>query len=167
MTHTRCKILHVLEHLIHPQPIFFLYPLHRPPLFFQYVLPLGHHPLLNHLLHPRLHLLPLLHFCFHPGLQYFILMLQCKFKVRNNQRTMNKIEITWRASIWNCVVVGRGRIAGLELVLLAQIWERVGVEAMSIVLSPIQYRPCFLPPPPTLITISPSRSWVLGSNYGL
>jgi len=78
---------------------------------------------------------------------------------------MNGRERTWRASIWNCAVVGRGRIAGLESVLLALIWERVGVEAVSITLSPIQYRPCFLPPP-TLITISPSISWELGSNCG-
>ena len=60
---------------------------------------------------------------------------------------------------------GRGRMAGLELVLLARIWVRVGVVAVSSVLSPIQYRPCFLPPP-TLMTTSPSRSWVLGSYSG-
>ena len=56
---------------------------------------------------------------------------------------MNKIEITWSAFIWNCVESGRGRIAGLEHVLCAQIWERVGVLAVSIVSSPIQNWPCF------------------------
>jgi len=35
-------------------------------------------------------------------------MLQCKAKVRKNQRMMNGRERTWRASIWNCAVVGRG-----------------------------------------------------------
>jgi len=55
-------------------------------------------------------------------------------------------------------VVGRGRMAGLALVLRARIWERVGVEDVSMTPSPIQYRPCFLPPP-TLMTISPSKSW--------
>jgi hypothetical protein len=54
-------------------------------------------------------------------------------------------------------------MAGLELVLLAQIYVRVGVLAVSITLSPIQYRPYFLPPP-TLMTISPSMGHVLGSN---
>ena len=32
---------------------------------------------------------------------------------------MNKTEITWSAFIWNRVESGRGRIAGLELVLHA------------------------------------------------
>ena len=78
---------------------------------------------------------------------------------------MNGRERTCRASIWNCAAVGRGRTAGLESVLLARIWERVGVEAVSMTASPIQYRPCFLPPP-TLITISPSMSSELGSKSG-
>lgn len=50
---------------------------------------------------------------------------------------MNKIGITCSASIWNRAVSDRGRIAKLELVLLARIWETVGVVAVSIVLSPI------------------------------
>ena len=50
---------------------------------------------------------------------------------------MNKIEITWSVFIWNRVESGCGRIAGLELVLRAQILERVGVLAVSMVPSPI------------------------------
>ena len=75
---------------------------------------------------------------------------------------MNKTEITWSAFIWNRVGSGRGRIAGLEPVLRARIWERVGVLAVSIESSPIQNWPYFLPPP-ALMTTSPSRSWALGS----
>jgi hypothetical protein len=56
-------------------------------------------------------------------------------------------------------------MAGLALVLLARIWERVGVLAESSVLLPIQYHPCFLPSP-TLMTISPSRFAVVGSYSG-
>ena len=63
------------------------------------------------------------------------------------------------------VVLWRGRMAGLELVLLARICTRVGVLAVSINLSPIQYRPCFFPPP-TLITTSASMGSVLGSKSG-
>ena len=39
-----------------------------------------------------------------------------------------------------CEVLGRERIARSEeaIVLCAQIWERVGVESVSITLSPIQ-----------------------------
>ena len=64
-----------------------------------------------------------------------------------------------------CVLVGRGRMGGLWPVSLARIWERVGVVAVSTTLSPSQYLPCFLPPP-TLMTRSPSKSWVLGSYSG-
>ena len=70
---------------------------------------------------------------------------------------MNKIEIMWSVFIWNHVESGLGRIAGLEPVLRARIWERVGVLAVSMVPSPIQNRTCFLPPP-TLMTTYPSRS---------
>ena len=45
----------------------------------------------------------------------------------------DKIEITWSASIRDCVVSGGGCMAGLELVLLARI-ERVGVVAVSSML---------------------------------
>ena len=64
-----------------------------------------------------------------------------------------------------CVLVGRGRMGGLWPVSLARIWERVGVVAVSTTLSPSQYLPCFLPPP-TLMTRSPSKSWVLRSYSG-
>ena len=50
-------------------------------------------------------------------------------------------------------MLGRGRMSGLELVVLARIWERLGVVAVLITPSPIQYRPCFLPPP-ALMTFS-------------
>ena len=78
---------------------------------------------------------------------------------------MNKTEITWSVFIWNRVESGCGRIAGLKPVLRARIWKRVGVLAVSIVPSPIQNRPCFLPTP-ALMTTSPSRSWALGSYSG-
>ena len=77
---------------------------------------------------------------------------------------MNKTEITWSAFIWNHVESNCGRIAGLELMFCARIWERVGVLAVSIVPSPIQNWPCFLPPL-ALMTTSPSRSWALGSYF--
>ena len=75
---------------------------------------------------------------------------------------MNKIEITWSAFILDYVVSCHGRMARLELVLLTRIWDRVGVVAVSSVLSPIQYCLCFLPPP-TLMTTYPSRFRVLRS----
>ena len=53
---------------------------------------------------------------------------------------MNKPGITSSASTRWCEVSCRGRMAGLVLVLLARIWERLGVAAESIVPSPIQYR---------------------------
>jgi len=51
-------------------------------------------------------------------------------------------------------------MARLELALLTRILERVGVAAVSSVLLPMQYRPCFLPPP-TLMMTSPSRAGCL------
>ena len=78
---------------------------------------------------------------------------------------MDETKITFSAAIWINVVFGRGCRARLELVLLARICERVGVLAVSIVLSPIQNRPCFLPPS-TLMMISSSMSCMLGSNSG-
>ena len=56
-------------------------------------------------------------------------------------------------------------MAGLELVLLARICERVGVVAVLTKLSPNQYRPCFLPPP-ALMTTSPSMGSLIASNSG-
>ena len=53
----------------------------------------------------------------------------------------------------------------LPSVLAARIWERVGVEAVSMTESAIQYRPCFLPPP-SLITSSVSSSFLVGSHSG-
>ena len=140
-THRRAQSLHVLKRLIQ---------------FLLHLLPLS--------LPPRLrHLLPCLKVCFHLGLQYLILGLEYKANVCKNQGTTDKTEITLSASIWVCAVSGRGHMAGLELVLLARICARVGVLAVSITLSPIQYLPCFLPPP-TLMTISASMGAVLGSN---
>ena len=101
----------------------------------------------------------------HLGLQYVIKWLEFKTNIFNNQGTTNETEITFSSAICISVVLGRGRMAGLELVLLARICARVGVLAVSITLSPIQYRPCFLPPP-TLMMISPSMGAVLGSNSG-
>ena len=101
----------------------------------------------------------------HLGLQYVIKWLEFKTNIFNNQGKMNETEITFSSAICISVVLGRGRMAGLELVLLARICERVGVLVVSSVLSPIQYRPCFLSPP-TLMTISASMGAVLGSNFG-
>lgn len=84
------------------------------------------------------------------------------YKRKQTSRTKIEIEITWSA----CIPKGRGwRIAAEELVLLARIWESVGVEAVSMVLLAIKYRPCFLPPP-ALMTTSPSMSWAVGSQSG-
>jgi len=74
----------------------------------------------------------------------------------------NKKEITWSASIRDSAVSDCGHMAVLELVLLARIWDRVGIVVVSSVLTPIHYRPCFLPRP-TLIMTSPSRFLVLRS----
>jgi hypothetical protein len=63
------------------------------------------------------------------------------------------------AMLWAVV---RGRMAGLEPVLLPRTWNRVGVDDESIVPSAIQYRPCLLPPP-TLMRTSGSICSVLGS----
>ena len=56
-------------------------------------------------------------------------------------------------------------MAGEESVLLARSWESVGVAAVSMELSPIKYRPCFLPPP-ALMTTSPSMGWAVESKSG-
>jgi hypothetical protein len=49
---------------------------------------------------------------------------------------MNKIGITWNAKIRCCEVSGRGHMGMLASVLYAQIWEREGVEVVSMTLSP-------------------------------
>ena len=78
---------------------------------------------------------------------------------------MNKPRFTssfcTRSSATDCL----GRMGRPLSVVLARIWERVGVEAVSRVPSPIKYRPCFFPPP-TFMMSSPSRSWALGSQSG-
>ena len=78
---------------------------------------------------------------------------------------MGNTEITLSASIWICEELARGRMAGLESVLRAQICERVGVLAVSIMLSAIKRRPCF-PPPPALMRISTSMGGANGSKSG-
>jgi len=99
----------------------------------------------------------------HLFLQYLFAWLEYKINIYNNLGKRDEIEGTLSAAIWISVVLGRVRMAGLELVLLARICARVGVLAVSTRLSPIQYRPCFLPPP-ALMTISPSMGCVVESN---
>jgi len=57
----------------------------------------------------------------------------------------------------------RESMGGVELVVLARSWERVGVLAVSTMLSPSQYRSCFFPPP-ALMMASPERGAVAGSH---
>lgn len=86
----------------------------------------------------------------------------CRAKERKSQRTTNETGIlTWSAA----TVVGRWLMGTLELVLAARRRFRGGVEPVLRTPSPSQNRPCFLPCP-TLMTISPSMSWVLGSCSG-
>ena len=74
------------------------------------------------------------------------------------------IQLTCTCALWSYGTVGRWCMVGAELVLLAPIWERLGVLAVSNVLSAIQYRLCFFPPP-TLMMISPSMSSMLKPYY--
>ena len=78
---------------------------------------------------------------------------------------MNKPGFTSSSCARSSAADSLGRIGGSLSMVLAQIWARVGVEALSRVPSPIKYRPCFFPPP-TLMMTSPSRSWALGSQSG-
>ena len=63
-----------------------------------------------------------------------------KINIFWNEWTMNVTEITGSASIRYRVVSSQGRSSGLALVLLARIWEMVGVVEESSVMSAIQYR---------------------------
>ena len=90
-------------------------------------------------------------------------MLQCEAKLRKNHRMTTKSELT---SFWCTLateVSGRGRMGGVESVVLARSCERLGVLAMSIKLWAIQYRPCFFPPP-ALMMASPESGAVAGSQ---
>ena len=78
---------------------------------------------------------------------------------------MDKTEITWTISITDCAVFSRVHMARLELVILARTCEIDGVVVVSRMLSQIKYQPCFLPCP-TLVTISPSRFWLIRSMFG-
>ena len=60
-------------------------------------------------------------------------------------------------------VSSRGRMGGVESVVLAQSLERLSVLAVSTTLSASQYRPCFFPPP-ALMMASPERGVVAGSH---
>ena len=60
-------------------------------------------------------------------------------------------------------VSGRGRMGGVESMVLARSWERLGVLAVSTMLSESQYRPCFFPPPAPMMA-SPERGAVAGSH---
>ena len=129
-THRRAQSLHVLKSLIQLLAFGLLcllkLPLHHLPLG----LPL------------RLLLLLLclelcLELSLHLGLQYVIKWLEFKTNIFNNQGKTNETEITFSSAICISVVLGRGRMAGLELVLLARISTRVGVLAVTITLSPI------------------------------
>ena len=51
-------------------------------------------------------------------------------------------------------VSSRGRMGGVESMVLARSWERLGVLAVSTTLSASQYLQCFFPPP-TLMMASP------------
>ena len=60
-------------------------------------------------------------------------------------------------------ISGRGSMGEVESVVLAQSWERVGVLAVSTMLSPSQYLLCFFPPS-ALMMASPERGAVAGSH---
>ena len=129
-THHRAHSLHVLKSLIQLLAVGLLCLLklslhHLPP-----GLPLRLRRLL-------LCLELCLELSLHLGLQYVIKWLEFKTNIFNNQGKTNEIEITFSSASCNSVVLGRGRMAGLELVLLARIYARVGVLAVSITLSPI------------------------------
>jgi hypothetical protein len=135
-THRRAYSLHVLKSLLQS----LAFGLLRLPKLLLHLLPLG--------LPLRLRrLMSCLEVCFHLGPQYLIPGLEYKANVCKNQGTMDEAKITLSAAIWLCAVSGRGRMAGLELVLQARICERVGVLAVSSVLSAIQcHASCLLPP---------------------
>ena len=78
---------------------------------------------------------------------------------------MNKPRFTSSSCTRSSATDSLGRMGMPLSVVLARIWERVGVEAVFRVPSPIKYRPCFVPPP-TFMMSSLSRSWALGSQSG-
>jgi len=116
---------------------------------------------------PFLLLLPLFQFLpqsllfVKPGLQDFTPKSKCETKVR--KQPTNETEITWNACMLATEISGRGSMGGVESVVLARSWERVGVLAVSTMLSPSQYRLCFFPPP-DLMMASPERGAVAGSH---
>jgi hypothetical protein len=89
-----------------------------------------------------------------------------KTKLWTNQRKTNEKEITWSACMVATEVSGRGRMGGVESMVLARSWERVGVLAVSTTLSVSQYRPCFFPPP-AIIMAFPERGAVAESHVSL
>ena len=60
-------------------------------------------------------------------------------------------------------VSGRGRMGGVESVVLALSCERLGVLAVSTKLLAIKYRPCFFPCP-ALMMAAPESGAVVGSQ---
>ena len=118
-------------------------------------------PQLPLLLQPLFQLLPQSLLFVKPGLQDFTPMSKCETKVR--KQPTNEAEITWKACMLATGISGRGSIRGVESVVLARSWERVGVLAVSTTLSPSQYRLCFFPPP-ALMMASPERGAVAESH---
>ena len=93
-------------------------------------------------------------------------MLQCEAKLHKNHRTTTESELTCLWCTLASEVSGRGRMGGVELVVLALSCERLGILAVSTKMLAIQYRPCFFPPP-ALMMASPESGAVAGSQVSL
>ena len=72
-------------------------------------------------------------------------MLQCEAKLHKNHRTTTESELTYLWCTLASEVSGRGRMGGVELVVLALSCERLGVLAVSTKLLAIKYPPVLLP----------------------
>ena len=90
-------------------------------------------------------------------------MLQYEAKLHKNHRTTTKSELTCLWCTLDTEVSGRGRMGGVESVVLALSCERLGVLAVWTKLLAIKYRPCFFPPP-ALMMASPESGAVVGSQ---
>ena len=75
--------------------------------------------------------------------------LQCEAKLHKNHRTTTESKLTCLWCTLATEVSGRGRMGGVQSVVLALSCERLGVLAVSTKLLAIKYRPCFSLVPPS------------------
>src|SRR6185437_1233017 len=90
-----------------------------------------------------------------------MLQYEAKFHFNHRSTTISKLTCLWCTLATE--VSGRGRMGGVESVVLALSCERLGVLAVSTKLLAIKYRPCFFPCP-ALMMASPESGAVVRSH---